>query len=299
MDIGLSAYGMTAPDLLAMASAADQLGFASLWVGEHLVLPVRYESPHPTDHQVGQPHRERPVVDLDTPLVDPLVALAAVAASTDRLELGTAIYILALRHPLLTARAVSTLHDISGGRFLLGVGTGWLAEEFEAFGVPFPERVKRFDEGMELLRDAWRGGPLDHDGQWFPTHGPVQVVPEPCPVPIVFGGNTERAFERAARWADGWFASGTPTLEEFLRMRDRIESLRTKFGRAGPFRYPVRATSWEPDVLDQYAAEGVEEALVWARSPYLVSGENDIWPVGPVAESTERLTDVARSLGLC
>jgi probable F420-dependent oxidoreductase len=298
MKIGITAYGQTAPDLLAMAAAADDVGFHSLWVGEHLVAPVGYESPHPTSREGYQPRPKGAVVALDTPLTDPLVSLAAIAAATSRLELGTAIYLLALRHPLLTARAASTLQDLAGGRLYLGVGTGWLEEEFGAFGVPFAERVKRFDDAVDVLRKAWAGGPFEHDSPFVSTGGSVQVSPEPTQVPIVFGGNTERALDRAARMADGWFASGMPPLEDFLRMRDRIEALRGQHGRTGSFRYWIRAETWDPAFLARYEAEGVDEVLVWARSPYPTTEENELWPAGSIEQRRARVAEVGRALGL-
>jgi probable F420-dependent oxidoreductase len=284
MRVGLTAYDMDASDLVELASAAEKVGFSSLWLGEHLVLPVGYSSTHPTKKEAGQQHHTGPIVAPDTRLVDPFVALSAAATATTRLELGTAIYLLALRHPLVTARAVAT-----NGRFLLGVGTGWLVEEFDALGVPFDQRVRRFDESVQLVRTALAGGPFEHDGDHFAT-GHVQLTPEPVEVPVVFGGNTELALRRAARTADGWFASGTPQFEDALRLRDRLFELRRQSGRTGPFRCWMRVAGCSPDVVDRYRTAGFEDILVWA---------DQVWPEkASLEERREAIAGVAEALGL-
>ncbi len=298
MKVGITTYNMKASELVELSVAAEPLGFDSIWLGEHLVWPGDYASAHPNEKESGQPDRPQSVVAPDTELADPLVTLAAIAASTTRLELGTAIYLLALRHPLATARAVTTLQDLSRGRLFLGVGTGWLEEEFAALGVPFGERVPRFDEAVDLLRLSLQGGPFEHRGRWFPTNGVIQVERDPCHVPIIFGGNTERALNRAARVADGWVASGTPRLEDFLRMRDRLESLRASYGRTGPFRYWVRANSWDPELIHRYRMEAVDEVLLWARTPYDTTRDGEVWPRSSENDRSERLIEVALALGL-
>ena len=188
---------------LNLAIAADEEGFDSLWLGEHLVLPVGYDTPHPNEDEPGQFRRTTPVIEPDTPLVDPLVLFAAIAARTSSLRLATGIYLPAFRHPLLTARALATLHDLAGGRLILGVGSGWLAEEFAAFGLSFEERIPILDECVDVVRLALAGGPFTHDGHFFSTAGKIQLTAVSIDIPIIFGGNTERALQRAGapwRW---------------------------------------------------------------------------------------------------
>jgi probable F420-dependent oxidoreductase len=282
MRVGISAYDMNATDLVGLAAAAEETGFSSLWLGEHLVLPIGYRSAHPTKREAGEQHHTGPIVAPDTRLVDPLIALTAAAAATSRLQLGTAIYLLALRHPLVTARAAATMQELSGGRLLLGVGTGWLVEEFDALGVPFDGRVARFDECVEVLRRALEGGPFEHNGQLFAT-GNIQVAPQAVEVPIVFGGNTELALRRAARTADGWFASGTPQFDDAVRLRDRVVEMRAEYG-GGPFRCWVRVAECTPDSLDRYEAAGFDEVLVWA---------DHVWPPGGTLEEKRRVIEHA------
>ncbi len=188
--IGLSAYDISAAELVRLAVAADEFGFDSLWLGEHIVLPLDYESDHPTTGDTAHQHHTGPIVDPSTTLIDPLVALAACAAATSRLRLATGIFILPLRHPLITARMTITLQNAADGRFLLGVGSGWLREEFDALDVPFDDRAGRMDETIAILRDAWSARQFSHDGPLF-SFDRVQVTAQPVDVPLILGGNTE------------------------------------------------------------------------------------------------------------
>lgn len=264
MRIGLTAYDMTGTELLELARAADELGFHDLWLGEHIVLPWAYSSEHPTTGTQAHRPLRGAIIDPATRLVDPLVALSAMAAATRRLRLATGIYILTLRHPLVTARMAATLHDVSGGRFALGVGSGWLEEEFAALGVPFLERRSRYEECLSVLRAAWAGGPFANDGPHFPF-GLVQVSGTPLPIPLILGGNSEAALQRAAAVADGWFASGTPDLDDARRLRDRVTALYQRTGRTAEFPTWFRVPGADETLLERYRAEGFEHVLVWAH----------------------------------
>jgi probable F420-dependent oxidoreductase len=287
MTISICAYNMAAGDLLALAVAADQLGFDALWLGEHIILPVGYGSDHPTNGiNTDEHHIAGPIVDPDTQLLDPWVQLAAVASATTRLRLATGIYSLPLRHPLLTARAAATLHEISGGRFLLGVGSGWLQEEFDALAVPFTERGRRFDETVEILRRAWAGGPFSYEGSIF-SFDPLQVASSPVDVPIIFGGNTPRALRRAALMGDGWFSSGTPTFDAALRLRDAIQKERSALGKTAPFRCYFRVEGFDPVAIERLQREGIDDIVIWA---------DQLWP-GRLAEAADALG--LRATGAC
>ena len=285
--VGLSVYDIAAPDLLHLAGAADEAGFDALWLGEHLLLPVGYASEHPTsgaDHE----HITGPIVSPDTELVDPLVALGAVAGATTRIRLATGIYILPLRHPIVTARAVATLQEASGGRFLLGIGAGWLVEEFTSLGVPFDERRSRLVESIEVMRAAWAGGPFEHHGRHF-SFDRIQVSRRPVDVPVIMGGNTPKALERAVRLGDGWFSSGTPLFEDAVRLRDQVMALHDEVGSGGEFRCWFRVTSGDPELLARYRAEGIDDVVVWA---------DQLWPAeGSPAEKREAFAAAAADLG--
>jgi probable F420-dependent oxidoreductase len=289
MRIGISAYDMAAADILDLARAADRLGFDAIWLGEHLLLPVDYGSVHPTEASEGEQHHKGAIVDLNTELLDPFVALAAIAGATRRLRLATGIYILPLRHPLLTARGACTLQELSGGRLLLGLGTGWLVEEFAAFDVPFDERVSRFGETVEIMRRAWKGGPFEFRGKHFGFDS-IQLTSRPTNVPLVFGGNTERALRRAATIGDAWFSSGTPKLDETVRLRDRLHAVRDEYGLTDPFPCYVRVEGADPAIIERYAREGIEDVTVWA---------DQVWPPGaPLDVKLVTIERAAETLGL-
>lgn len=290
MRIGLTAYDVPARELLDLATAADEAGFSSLWLGEHVVLPIGYTTEHPTKQQPGVQHHTGPIVSPDTELVDPLVQLGAAAAVTTRIELATGIYILPLRHPLAVARSVCTVQELAEGRFTFGLGFGWLEEEFTVLDVPFAERVTRFEEAIDVLRAAWRSGEVVHEGRHFSISG-VQVTKRPTTVPIMLGGNTDRALRRAARLGDGWFSSGTPPLDEALRLRAELQHLRAETDRADhPFKLVFRMPGADPDVARRYESEGFEEVLIWT---------DQVWPQhGSLEEKRAAMFASAAALGV-
>ena len=290
MRVGLTSYDVHPTEFLQLARAADEAGFQSLWLGEHLVLPLGYGTEHPTKDQPGVQHHTGPIIDPDTELVDPLVQLGAAAAVTSRIELATGIYILPLRHPLAVARSACTVQDLAEGRFLFGVGFGWLEEEFDALDIPFRTRVSRFEESVEVIRAAWQGGEVDHEGKHFSIHG-VQVSNRTNEIPLMLGGNVERALQRAARLGDGWFSSGTPPLEESVRLRTELLRHRAASDRAeDPFRLVFRMSGADPAEVRRYEDAGFDEVLIWT---------DQVWPEGQRLEAKrEVLFHAAEQLAL-
>ena len=285
MRIGVSVYNVRATDLVGLAVAADQAGFSSLWLGEHLVLPWGYDSEHPTHGDTPAEELRHPrIIENSTELLDPFVALAAAAAVTSRIRLATGIYLLPLRHPLLTARGVASLADLSGGRFMLGVGSGWLQEEFDALDVPFTDRASRYEESLTVLRAAFRGGPFEHAGRHW-KFGPVQISPRPVDTPIVLGGNSDAALRRAARMADAWFASGNPSLDEAVDLLGRLTARCRERGRS--LETYVRVPAFDPAVVDRYKEAGFDNVLFWAE---------DICPPG--ADRRASFRSAAEELGM-
>jgi probable F420-dependent oxidoreductase len=202
--------------LIRVAQTAESLGFESLWIPEHLAVPVTMDSPYPYSpdgHFPGGP---------GAGLHDPFVALAFIAAHTQTIKLGTGVFVLPLRNPLAVAKAVVSVDVLSNGRLLFGVGIGWLKEEFEAVGMPFANRVSRTREWIAMLKTLWAEETPYFQGRYhcFPPIGfnpkPVQ---QPHP-PILFGGESEPALKRAAELGDGWIgvrhspASIKPLLEQ-------------------------------------------------------------------------------------
>jgi probable F420-dependent oxidoreductase len=193
--------GSTAAGALDLAQRAERLGFESLWTVEHVVVPSGYESAypyHPSGKMAGG------MEEFDLP--DPLIWLAFVASATQRIRLATGILIVPQRNPLVLAKEVATLDALSGGRVTLGVGVGWLEEEFNALGVPFADRGRRLDDYVEAMRALWRGGKASVHNTYTSFDDCISL-PRPTngTVPIVIGGHSNAAARRAARLGDGFF----------------------------------------------------------------------------------------------
>lgn len=195
-----------------LAEAAEENGIDSLWTVEHVIVPSGYESPYPYSRSGKMPGPE------DAPIPDPLIWLTYVAAVSTRLKLGTGILILPQRNPVVTAKEVATLDRLSGGRVLLGVGVGWLEEEFDALGVPFEERGGRLDEYVAAMRALWSEDKATFQGD-FVSFEDCILRPQPADgtVPIHVGGHTDRAARRAGEIGDGFFPGvGDPSKLEGL-----------------------------------------------------------------------------------
>lgn len=193
-------YATSAAHQRALGQAAEDAGFESIWTVEHVVVPKGYRSEYPYDPSGRMPGPE------DSPIPDPLIWLSHLAAVTTTVKLATGILILPQRNPLVLAKQCSTLDQLSGGRLILGVGAGWLQEEFDALGVPFAGRGRRLEEYVQALRAAWGDQPATFAGT-FTRFEAVYSVPRPVDgqVPIVVGGHSESAARRAGRLGDGFF----------------------------------------------------------------------------------------------
>jgi len=212
-------------DLLAhLAQTAEQCGFESLWTVEHVVIPKDYQSPYPYSKSGKIPGGE------DVPIPDPLIPLSFVAAITTKIRLATGVVILPQRHPLYLAKEVATLDLLSGGRVILGVGSGWLKEEFDALGLDFNTRGKRTDEAIQAMRSCWRDNPSTFRGEHF-DFGPVRSFPKPTHngVPIHIGGHSSAAAKRAGRFGDGFF----PALGEIPKLQELFGTMREAAQKAG------------------------------------------------------------------
>lgn len=186
-----------------LAQLAEGCGFESVWTFEHAIVPIDYASKYPysPSGKMGLPP--------DTNFVDPLIALAAIAAATETLKLGTGVNILPQANPMYVGKQAASLDFIAGERLLFGLGIGWLQEEFDAAGVPFAARGARFDDYMEALRKFWSGSVVEHESEHISWHG-FQSYPKAPDLHVVIGGSKGKAFERVARFGQGWFA---PTSE--------------------------------------------------------------------------------------
>ena len=194
--------------LTHLAQTAESVGVESLWTVEHVVVPLGYESAYPYSKDGKMPGTE------DNPIPDPYVWLAYAAAVTKTIKLATGIVILPQHHPFYIAKEAATLDVLSGGRHIMGIGVGWLEEEFKALRVPFEKRAAITDESIGAIRDLWSKGPSTHSGDYYEWPA-VESNPKPVSgsVPIVIGGHSKAAARRAARLGDGFFPARTDTLE--------------------------------------------------------------------------------------
>jgi len=172
------------------AEQAEGLGFFDLWTSEHIIVPAGAMYP-PSPN-----------------FYDPVLTLTWAAAYTKRVGLGTSVLVLPMRHPLPLAKELATLQNLSGGRLILGAGVGWMEAEFAALGVPFKERGRRTDEGIEMMRAVWADDPVSFEAKWVPAViDNMRMMPKPeKPIPIWIGGTSEPALRRAVR-LDGWHGS--------------------------------------------------------------------------------------------
>ena len=217
---------MTTPEgAIGIGQICEEAGIESLWTVEHVVVPVGYESQYPyspTGRMPGPEHSDIP---------DPLIWLAYVAAATKTIRLATGILILPERNPLILAKELATLDRLSGGRVELGIGVGWLEEEFHALGIPWERRGDRTDDHVEVLRKLWADGPATHDSD-FSSFGELYSRPRPTQgtIPIVVGGHTKPAARRAGRLGDGFFP-GSGTHEELTELIEVMRKTAVEHGR--------------------------------------------------------------------
>jgi probable F420-dependent oxidoreductase len=185
----------------AMAAELEAAGFESLWVSDHIVLPAAIESRYPFAAD------GRATWATDTPYFDALIALALIAQATERAAIGTAVLVLPLRQPVVFAKQAASIDVASGGRLRLGVGAGWLEEEFDALNVPFERRGRRLEEWISLTRACWTGAPAPSQSELYDLPRGVLCLPTPAhDVPLLIGGHSRVALRRAGRVGDGWLA---------------------------------------------------------------------------------------------
>ena len=222
---------------LEICRRAEAAGFESLWGGEHVILPSTIESSYPYTKDGKIPAQP------DTPIPDPLIWLAFAAAAAPTMRLGTCILIVPQRNPLILAKELATLDQLSGGRVELGLGVGWLEEEFDALGVPWERRGARNDEYIEAMRTLWSGPEVEFHGEFvdFPK---VTCSPRPvqASIPILVGGDSDVAIRRAARLADGYFPGEGDA--------DRLAALITRV------RHAADAAGRDPDSIEINAMFG-------------------------------------------
>lgn len=284
-----------------VAVTAEELGVSTLWVGDHLVFPQEYESSYPYGSEI--------YVDDDRFFMESLTSLAFIAGATRKIGLGTDVLIAPLRRPLALANVVGTLWYLSGGRLHLGVGAGWLREEFDLIGADFDSRYEQLEGFISLVRklSETKGRMTENDGSGYfavPFESEARSAPD-----ILYGGTSEGACKRAVRIADGWVGVGL-SLNGLRERLDWFSQYAESFGRdLGDFRIITSGlvdlvedrTSWDDDSrvlrgsaeaivehLHAYSALGVDEFIAYPRA-----GREDGW-LQRYISVVERVTEAAR-----
>jgi probable F420-dependent oxidoreductase len=264
---------------------AEASGYHTLWVGDHVAVPVRADSAYPYHERGARALRA------DAPFFDALTTLAYAAGRTRRARLGVSVLVLPLRHPLVTAKQCATLDALAGGRLTLGVGSGWLREEFDALGIDFGARRQLFEESVAVLRSCFETGEAALDGERY-SFAAVGSLPRPEQrpgPPLWLGGHADVAMRRALRLCDGW--QGTPHKPE--QLRDLVGRLCELAGGELPAGFAVSSRAHLPKLEDgaarglvsEWAAEGVTHLALtlWDRH---------------TGRYLERIESVAAELGL-
>ena len=297
--IALPNYGPLAgaATLVRLARLAEDLGVDSVWVSDHLVAPVGVASVYPYDRRPDPTPGDMGVIE---EFYEPVTTLAFLAGATSRVRLGVSAYVMPYRSPIVTAKQVATLDRLSGGRTILGIGVGWLAEEFAALDVPFARRGRRTEEYVAVCKALWAGGEARFAGETCRLP-PVRTGPRPAQVPhppLWIAGNSTRGIERAARIGDGWHGIDLAP-DELQPLAARARGRAAAHGKAaftvsirkgvlpgGPAGHPLYG---DRDAirrdLDAYAAAGLD---------YLVAGLRRATSPDDAARALE---DVARALG--
>ncbi len=267
IQIGLHALGIASgsgPAVIgAVAAAADDRGFATLWCGEHVVMVDKPRSryPYSADGSIAVP----PEADW----LDPLLGLSFIAAHTGRIRLATGILLLPEHNPVVVAKQAATLDVLSDGRFALGVGVGWSAEEFEALGVPFARRGARTDEYIAAMRRLWADDVASFDGE-FVQFDSVRVNPKPArrgAIPVFIGGTTDAALRRVASVGDGWYGFNLTAAAVPERLSVLTEQCR-EYGRdVRELDIAISLSDGDPAMLPDLAAAGVTELVIVAAPP--------------------------------
>jgi probable F420-dependent oxidoreductase len=213
--------------IVPVAEAAERLGFDSVWATDHIVMSYARESEYPY-----QRSKTEIAMEPGMQWIDPLLTLTLAAGATERVKVGTSVLVVPYRNPVVLANECSTLDVLSDGRLILGVGTGWMREEFEALGIPPRERGARTDEALEAMRILWSQDPASFDGHFFSFSDIVlacQPRTEGGP-PLWVGGNTDPALRRALRYGAAWHGFEIYP-EDLADVRARLERLGEEVGR--------------------------------------------------------------------
>lgn len=305
MEIGLhlpsAQPGAEAQSILSVALQAESLGFDAVWMFDHLFTPTALESlyPYSKDGSYAMSHRD--------PFFDPLGLFGVLAGATENLRIGTGVMVAAYRHPIVLAKALATIENFAPGRVVLGLGSGWMREEFEAVGVPFERRGAMFNEYLRALSAIWSGGSVSFGGEFF-SWEEAGFEPTPTqPIPLIVGGHSDAALRRAARFGDGWAVvtgrgqgSGLDAAEARLRLLDSF--LEAEGKSRGSFELLYQGALWFSDAPNPKMPltgppEEIAASLDRLRSMGITMVDLIIFgPPDLIRENAQRFTEEVRPL---
>ena len=226
LDVGIYGANALPETVLRLATRAEDAGFGSIWLADHVAFPVSFKSEYPYAAKGQFPTK------LDDPLLEPVATMGVLIGATQRVRIGVAVLIMPYRNPLLLARMLATLDCFSGGRIDLGAGVGWLEEEFEALGSRnFARRGKVTDEAIEIFKAVCGGGEVGYQGETYafdPVYANPGSIQRPHP-PVLIGGLSNPALRRVARHGTGWLA----VMADPAKLTERLAKLRTLTEDAG------------------------------------------------------------------
>jgi probable F420-dependent oxidoreductase len=276
MELGLAHfatdYGMQPAEL---GRRAEQLGFESLFFPEHTHIPVSRDTPYPGGTELPREYSH---------IIDPFVGLAAVAAATERLKVGTGVCLIIERDPIVTAKEVATLDRISGGRFLFGVGAGWNIEEMRNHGTDPDTRFRRMRESVEAMKAIWTQDEAEYHGR-IVSFGPIWSWPKPLQKPhppVLVGGLGEKVYDRVVAYGDEWIPNRVRSPEA---LGERITELHRRAEAAGRGRIPVTVFGAKPEVrlLERLKEAGVTRSLFYVLAAEPSEMERALEGLGRVA----------------
>jgi probable F420-dependent oxidoreductase len=263
MQFGAHIFGVGAlaePRVLGeVARLAESLGYDSVFLADHVLLPRSVDSKYPYSRDGSFPYEP------DRDWLDPMVALGYLAGQTQSIRLGTSITVVPMRHPIITAKQIATADYLSGGRVIFGAGVGWMAEEFALLGESFHDRGRRMDEYLRLMKVLWTESNPHFEGEYFRIAN-CGFAPKPVQkphVPLWIGGESPAALRRAARLGDGWHSAGTSLAD----LPAQLRILRAALAEAGRSEVGFVISAFPTDrftleLVHQFAAQGVTHLLV-------------------------------------
>jgi probable F420-dependent oxidoreductase len=259
-------------DPAIIAKRAEELGFGSYWVPEHAIIPVKTSSPYPASEDGIIP-------DEYGRITDPFVSLARASAVTKTIELGTGICLIPERNPLELAKEVATLDHFSGGRFIFGIGAGWLREETEIMGGDFDHRWGQTKDAVLAMKELWTQDEAEYHGKYYDFPA-VRSFPKPARKPhppVYMGGSSKYVFKRVVEWGDGWMPVLSP-VEDIQAGRQRLNEMAEQAGR-DPKEISVLAFGWPgkfrtKEEINELQSVGVDHVTIWLTQSE--KGENAV-----------------------